>query len=87
MKGVQQLGGKLIKVVNSKHIVRVPLKSGNTALLQLNETSQKLDCLVLRKGKAIYNHSVQNVENGYIDNFISHMAELIQPYTQMDIDE
>ena len=53
MIGLQRLGQKVVKVVDDSHIVSTKYKTGETALLQLNDKLKQFDCLVLKDGKVI----------------------------------
>lgn len=80
MKGIELLG-KGVRVASDKHIVRVPLKTGETALVQLNNKLQQLDCITLSKGKIVGSEVVEgkNAAEGVFDQLVAAFTDRLAP--------
>ena len=64
MLGVN-LVNKLVKSVDEQKVVKTWFKTGETALLQMNDKSQRFDCLVLKDGKVIESYTLRpEAKNG-----------------------
>lgn len=83
MKGIEFVNSG-IRVVNDRNIVRVPLKSGNKILLQLNDKTQEIDTLTLSKGKVINAETFKNHDKteGAFDEMIAGFVEKLEPLTE-----
>ena len=66
-----------VHIKDYSHIVKAPLKDGTTALMQLNEKRQKLDCVVINNKQYITEEHTIRSKDKYLMPAVYEYMNLI----------